>query len=286
MSKAGRKPPGRSAASRSAAAAPEPAPDARSGAALPTPAAAEGGGAAPGGPPRAEGSPVAGARPTREELIRGCQGLVRALAWQEHQRVGRRVELDDLIQYGQVGLIKAAERFDASLGNAFTTYAFHCIHGAILDGLRELKWFNLRDYHGGRYQRISREVLAEEGERDPDTAAGDAEWLGGVSRRLAVAYLVSSLDAGERDASESVADEEQTPDAGMVMEEVRAALRAQLAALPTAARELLQAVYFEGQTVTAVGERMGMNKFKASRMHTEALEKLAGALRRRGMGPG
>ncbi|MBK8914247.1 MAG: sigma-70 family RNA polymerase sigma factor [Phycisphaerales bacterium] len=247
----------------------------------------DGGGIARGGPARAESPPAAAAPATREELIRSCQGLVRALAWQEHQRVGRRVELDDLIQYGQVGLIKAAERFDASLGNAFTTYAFHCIHGAILDGLRELKWFNLRDYHGGRYQRVSREVLSEEeGEREVGTAAGDAEWLGGVSRRLAVAYLVSSLDAGERDASESVEDQEQTPDRGMMMEEVRAALRSQLAKLPVQSRELLQAVYFEGQTVTAVGERMGMSKFKASRMHTEALEKLAGALRRQGMGPG
>ncbi len=106
----------------------------------------------------------------RDELVRACQGLVRSLAWQEHQRIGRRIELDDLIQYGQMGLLRAADRFDPERGNACTTYAYTCIHGAILDGLRELKWFNIRDYAGGRYQRISRQVLDDDGGSDAAAA--------------------------------------------------------------------------------------------------------------------
>lgn len=229
----------------------------------------------------------------RDELVRGCQGLVRSLAWQEHQRIGKRIELDDLIQYGQMGLLRAAERYDPELGNAFTTYAYHCIHGAILDGLRELKWFNIHHYYGRRYESISRSILEEPGA--PGGAAGegpgsmqeDANWVASVSGRLAVAYLISSLDGKEGDAAERVADvDADAPDATAMLTELKGLLRDLLEQLPRQVRDLLYGVYFEGQTLTDVGARMGMSKFKASRMHTEALEKLAGALRRRGLAPG
>lgn len=225
----------------------------------------------------------------RDELVRACQGLVRSLAWQEHQRIGRRIELDDLIQYGQMGLLRAADRFDPERGNAFTTYAYTCIHGAILDGLRELKWFNIRDYAGGRYQRISRQVLDDDGGSDAAAgssgdAEGDANWLANASGRLAMAYIISSLDGGEQDASQKVADDaEPTPDSELLLGEVRSAVREQLGRLPRQTREFMEAVYYEGLSLTDAGAKFGMSKFKASRLHSSTLQKLARALRRGGI---
>lgn len=52
-----------------------------------------------------------------------------------------KVDADDLVSYGFLGLHRAAEMFDPSLGFAFSTYACPKIRGAILDGLRdELPW--------------------------------------------------------------------------------------------------------------------------------------------------
>ena len=51
---------------------------------------------------------------SREELIESCQGLVRSLAAKVQKGVPRRLELEDLISYGQVGLAEAARDFDAT----------------------------------------------------------------------------------------------------------------------------------------------------------------------------
>jgi DNA-directed RNA polymerase specialized sigma subunit len=41
----------------------------------------------------------------RDEMFLLHQGLVRAIAWRTHQRVPHHVEIDDLIAYGQIGLL-------------------------------------------------------------------------------------------------------------------------------------------------------------------------------------
>lgn len=47
--------------------------------------------------------------------------------------------IDDLIQFGNIGLIKAAQTFDFTLGNKFTTYAVDDIRKAIIDGIMDTK---------------------------------------------------------------------------------------------------------------------------------------------------
>src|SRR5687767_10234121 len=69
---------------------------------------------------------------TKEQaaLFDSCQGLVRSLAWRIQTKMGRMVELDDLIAYGQLGLVEAARNFDAGRGLAFTTFAHYRIRGS------------------------------------------------------------------------------------------------------------------------------------------------------------
>ena len=58
----------------------------------------------------------------RERQIRENLGLVHTVA---NRFRGRGIEYDDLYQSGCVGLIKAVDRFDPTLGYAFSTYAVH-----------------------------------------------------------------------------------------------------------------------------------------------------------------
>jgi RNA polymerase sigma factor (sigma-70 family) len=81
------------------------------------------------------------------------QGLVRAIAWKTHQRVPHHVEIDDLIAYGQIGLLEAITAFDAERGRKFTTYAWHRIRGAILDGLGTMSWFNRAKFERSEYEQ-------------------------------------------------------------------------------------------------------------------------------------
>lgn len=64
----------------------------------------------------------------RDQIVKSNQRLVAAIATQYR---GRGLDLDDLKQIGNEGLMKAIEKFDSSLGNRFSTYATYWIKQSI-----------------------------------------------------------------------------------------------------------------------------------------------------------
>lgn len=213
------------------------------------------------------------------ELVEGCLGLVRALAWKIHQKLGRRVELDDLISFGQMGLIQAAQRYEPTWGTRFTTYAYQRIRGAIYDGLKQLPWFSAAAFHGHRYEHTARDMLANEAtpaEAPATSLQDDAGWFVDISTRLSIVYV---LCADEDALGACLADPRAlSPDETAALAEERARVRDLLEQLPRLQRQLLRHVYFDGDTLTAAGARLGINKVKASRQHAEAIRRLAAGL--------
>jgi RNA polymerase sigma factor for flagellar operon FliA len=63
--------------------------------------------------------------------------LVRSIASRIHVSLPVRFELEELVHTGMLGLIYAADQYVAEERVGFSTYAKHCIRGAILDGLRK-----------------------------------------------------------------------------------------------------------------------------------------------------
>ena len=72
----------------------------------------------------------------RENLINKHVELVRRIAFKIHGRVGQYAEVDDLIQYGVIGLIEAANNYSNIKDGAFPNYASVRIKGSIIDHLR------------------------------------------------------------------------------------------------------------------------------------------------------
>ena len=64
--------------------------------------------------------------------------LVYKIAQNIHKRNKRHIELNDLINYGVLGLIKAIDKFDSLKNVTYKTYFYIRIYGYILDQLREL----------------------------------------------------------------------------------------------------------------------------------------------------
>ena len=219
-----------------------------------------------------------------DHMVKSCQGMVRTIAWNVHQKVPRQVDLDDLIAYGQVGLLEAAREFDDTRGAKFSTYAYHRIRGAILDGLSTMSWFSRRDYHRNKYERMADDVLNVDGEDIGDESESDgrqdAQWFGDMSTTLAVVYL-TTLATGEADSRAMTVEDvhADSPDAAIVADESRGKLLAAIRSLPDQARELICAAYFEGVTLKEAGERLGISKAWASRLHAKTLRQLAEALR-------
>jgi RNA polymerase sigma factor for flagellar operon FliA len=196
------------------------------------------------------------------------QGLVRAIAWKTHQRVPHHVEIDDLIAYGQIGLLEAITAFDAERGRKFTTYAWHRIRGAILDGLGTMSWFNRAKFERSEYEQPVASAPATAPAADSTTAAP----VSARGRRPT------------RSGLEDVAVMSREPDAGddVLKREMIAFLRDLVGALPEKEAGLLRGVFFEGRTLTEAARRVGISTAWASRLQTRTLADLRVALERSG----
>ena len=222
------------------------------------------------------------AQQTPIQLIDEGQRLVHSLAARIHRGLNPRIELDDLIGYGQVGLAEAARDFDESQGCQFITFAFYRVRGAIYDGLSKMSWSSRAHHKRMRYEQMANLALSEAG--DAPAAASlleDARWLRGATEKLSVIFF--ALFDGLSGAESQVVDSHLPPAATAADREIQEKVRLLVEALPDEERTLIQATYFEGQTLKEAADRLEISKSWASRLHAKALDSLARSLRRMGM---
>lgn len=195
---------------------------------------------------------------TTDELFLSHQGLVRAVAWKLHRRAPHHVELDDLIAYGQIGLLQAIERFNETRGLKFATFAWHRVRGAILDGLGKMAWFDRIAFEKGTYELPSNEIDAE----------------------------VPHCNAKPTRCSFDEADllgQSTPPLANLEKREAIAFLMSLVADLPPKEAGLLRGVFFEGRTLSESARRLGISTAWASRLQNRTLADLRLALERHGL---
>lgn len=225
---------------------------------------------------------------TRAELIADGQALVRSLALQVSRNIPVRVDLDDLIAYGQIGLAEAAREFDAGRGVQFTTFAYYRIRGAIYDGVSKMSWTSRSRYNRHRSEQMANEALQDAHNSSPSNSDGslpeEARWFRNVTEKLAVIHLVFGQDDGRGGIRESsLEDPGMSPAMLAVGRELSRKLREVVDTLPPTEARLIRTIYFEGATLQDAANRLGISKSWASRMHAKTLEQLARSLRRLGM---
>ena len=76
----------------------------------------------------------------RDKFIRQYMPLVKYVAGKVAVGLPASVEFDDLVGYGQFGLLDAIGKYDPAKGVKFKTYAVTRIRGAIFDELRQIDW--------------------------------------------------------------------------------------------------------------------------------------------------
>jgi RNA polymerase sigma factor FliA len=224
------------------------------------------------------------ATPDTVSLIEEGRALVRSLALRIYRNLPIRVELDDLIAYGELGLAEAARDFDHEHGAQFSTFSYYRIRGAIYDGVAKMTWTSRARYRRLRYERMANQVL--ENERDNPGAGGElndpAAWFARTTEQLAVVYLASGLDS-ETDMMAQLADNQQEPSERIIKLEVSEKLRNLVTKLPPLESRLIQMVYFDGYTLQDAAASLGYSKSWASRLHAKILEDLALRMRNLGM---
>jgi RNA polymerase sigma-B factor len=219
----------------------------------------------------------------RERLIEQYLPLVRSLA----RRYSYRGEqLEDLVQVGCIGLIKAIDRFDIERGVELTTYATPNIIGEIKRHFRDKGW-SVRVPRGLQELNVRLSHIIEEQtvqlERSPTIAelakaAGveEEEVLEALESGQAYATLSLSAPAGggdegsDLDPLESLGEIEHEYE----VSEDRAVLAPGLRALDDRERRILHLRFFEGLTQSQIAQQVGISQMHVSRLIRRALEKI------------
>ncbi len=212
----------------------------------------------------------------RKTVLEKYGPYVRSLASTVRKQFNAQLELEELISYGQVGLLEAADRFDPKVGANFLTFAHYRIKGAIFDGLRKmgvLKGPDLRSAYVGERAAAYLGNLS-----DRETGAGnrgassddDVRELSNAVTGLAVVFA-TSLEGGE---GLQLADESLPADQRLELEQLKNRVRSAIGRLPEKERKLLQGYYFQAKTLEEAGAEIGQSKSWASRLHARAIERL------------
>jgi RNA polymerase sigma factor for flagellar operon FliA len=221
-----------------------------------------------------------------EQLIAECQGLVRSIALKAHRNLPDFLDVEDSIAYGQIGLAEAARDFDPAQGHQFSTYAYYRVRGAIYDGLSKMSWVSRSQYQRLRCEQMAGEVLAQEDPAPPSAEASledDARWLTRLSSTLAVVYFSTKADSDESPAQSLPDDSSPAPEVVASEREICSKLHELIDSLPEEAGRLIRAAYFEGLTLQEAGQRLGIGKSWASRLHAKTLQRLGRSLRLMGL---
>jgi RNA polymerase sigma-B factor len=216
----------------------------------------------------------------RQQLIEQYLSLVRSLA----RRYSYRGEqLEDLVQIGCIGLIKAIDRFDLDRGVELTTYATPNIIGEIKRHFRDKGWA-VRVPRGLQELNVQLSKLVEELTvqlgRSPTIAelakaAGVEEEEVLEALESGRAYSSLSLSAGggdddELDPLESLGTEEHQYE----VSEDRAVLAPGFRVLDDRERRILHLRFFDGLTQSQIAQQVGISQMHVSRLIRRALEKI------------
>jgi RNA polymerase sigma-B factor len=218
----------------------------------------------------------------REQLVVLHLGLVARLA---RQLAGRSPVLDDLIQVGYIGLMKAIDRFDPSRQVAFVAYAVPTIAGEMRRYLRDKEpLIHIPRQIQEQRQELGRAVdrLTQKLHRPP-TDAEVAEELAWDPQRVSATRASElanpiSLDRpapGDYDETavalgEAIAFE----DHGLSRSEDRLVLERAITHLTARQRDILYLLFYEDLSQAAIGERLNISQMQVSRLCRAALERL------------
>lgn len=218
----------------------------------------------------------------RDQLIVSHLNLVRFLA---SKFKNRGEPLDDLVQVGTIGLIKAIDRFDPERGLEFTTYATPTILGEIKRHFRDKGW-SIRVPR--RLQELSAKVnqatdeLTVELQRSPSVEEIAAKLGVGAEEILEAmessgAYTSVSLEAGgssEDDEAPALIDHLGSVDEDLDASDDRMVIDDAISDFSPREQEIVRMRFIDGLTQVEIAKRLGVSQVQVSRLLRRTLRKI------------
>ena len=212
-----------------------------------------------------------------ELLTKANMNLVISIA---HRFTSRGYELEDLIQTGTIGLLKALEGFDESLGYSFSTYAFPLITGEIRRFIRDdgpIKISRSAKSNAIKVINAKNEFI-KENLREPKvselseiTSLSTEEITTAleISRPLLSLQDKVTSDDSDLTLEETVAEEDTTE---KLIEKL--ALKQEIKTLDETEQKIISLRYFRNLTQTQTASLLGISQVTVSRSEKKIIDKL------------
>lgn len=216
-----------------------------------------------------------GSKEAKDKLILANMRLVLSVIKKFNSQT---VSKDDLFQAGTIGLIKAADNFDVSVGVRFSTYAVPMIIGEVKRHLRARNSMRIpRSVRDTAYKVLK---VRNEIEREYEEATTDE-----IARRLEIkeSEVAYALDAISDTVSLYVPVYNKEGDTLLVMDQISddyntderwtesAALNCAVKELDERERKIIYLRYYEGKTQTEISSEVGLSQAQVSRLEKNAL---------------
>lgn len=218
-----------------------------------------------------------GDRRLRNELVEQHRGIAVACA----KRFRDRGEpLDDLVQVGLLGLVKAVERFDADNGTPFAGFAVPTITGELRRHFRDATWSvhvprRMKEVAGSiapaaerLRERLGRHPTVDELAAELQVSPEDV--ISGME--ASAAYKTSALPSERSDGRP--AHEPGSPDIEFDRAEARLAVSRMMATLPERERTILYLRFFEEKSQSEIAAVVGTSQVHVSRLIRATLSTL------------
>ena len=233
----------------------------------------------------AQGEDDASADRATEELVILNSGLVRSVAMRFRDRG---LELEDLIQIGTIGLLKAIRSFDLGRGTLFSTYAVPMIFGEIRRTLRDEGIIKVGRYYkslGVQLARAKNELVMQ---------YGDGVHISMIAEAVGVSVEEAAVALDAMSAPMSLSDFVYGDEDGAVLEDTiadkdsleynkkffeRMALREAIDKMNELWQKILVLRFFRNKTQQQVADILGLSQVKVSREEKKIVEFLRNEMR-------
>ena len=228
----------------------------------------------------------------RDAFIRQYMPLVKYVAGKVAVGMPGSVEFDDLVGFGQFGLLDAINKFDPEKNVKFKTYAVTRIRGAIFDELRQMDWVprsvrqksrEIEDTIVELESRLGRTASDEEIASAMNMSLDDFHHAMLKVSGTSVLSLNDVWYSGEDSDKMSIGDSIESPsslnpDVIVEREEIKRVITEAINELPEKEKMVLVLYYHEDLTFKEIGQVLQVSESRISQLHASANTRLRAKL--------
>ncbi|HZK19104.1 MAG TPA: RNA polymerase sigma factor WhiG [Treponemataceae bacterium] len=220
----------------------------------------------------------------RDAFIRQYMPLVKYVAGRVSVGMPGNVEYDDLVGFGQFGLLDAINKYDPEKNVKFKTYAVTRIRGAIFDELRQLDWVPrsvrqrskaIENAIANVESRLGRPATDQEVSKEMGLSLENYHKAVMNVSGTSILSLNDTWYAGDENDSMSIGDSIESPpsmnpDVIVEREEIKRVITEAINELPEKEKMVLVLYYHEDLTFREIGQVLQVSESRISQLHTKA----------------